>query len=194
MTYYNGNGIGKMSLPVADHPIVDIEEPLLAPLLITLEAMVKRYQRLLAVIQQEKRLMIEGNLDDLFPCLTEKEGILGELKRLEARRINETNPLMKRFQIKGGGLMLLIDRVSICYREPLLSCYNRLRALSASVAEVNQINGLLVNRILQQVNGLLGLLTHLSTMPLTYQACGTLCRDFQNGQMLQSTGLFHTRG
>jgi flagellar biosynthesis/type III secretory pathway chaperone len=183
-----------MVLPIADCPIVDIEEPLLAPLLMTLEEMIRRYQRLLAVIQQEKRLMIEGNLDDLFPCLAEKEGILGELKQLEARRIDETHPLMKRFQIERPGLMPLIDRVSVRYREPLLSCYNRLRALSASVAEINQINGLLVGRILRQVNGLLGLLTHLSTLPLTYQAGGTLGRDFQNGQLLCSTGLLHIRG
>ncbi len=86
-----------MALQSVDHNITDIEEPLLAKLLLTLEEMVKRYQRLLPVIQQEKRLMIEGNLNDLIPCLSEKEGLLGELKQLEERRLRQIDPLVKRF-------------------------------------------------------------------------------------------------
>ncbi len=210
-----------MALQEVDHNITDIEEPLLARLLLTLEEMVKRYQKLLPVLQQEKRLMIEGNLNDLIPCLSEKEGLLGELRQLEERRIREVNPLAKRFRVGAGfkpaplgdsppskgshpspvsqgqdtiPLRQLIDLVPIRYREPLLSCYNRLKALSSSVVEINQINGLLIGRILQQVNSLLGLLTHLSSVPSTYQAGGVLSHDFQNGRFFRSTGSFHTRG
>jgi len=185
-----------MTAEAQDNCITDIEEPLLIRLLATLEEMVKRYQRLLAVLQGEKRLMIEGNLNDLIPCLNEKEEILRALKGLEERRLHEIDPLSKRFQMmshsqESFSLRQLIGVVSVPYRSRLLSCHDRLRALLASVTEINQINGLLVGRILQQVNGLLGLLTHLSTAPQTYQASGSFGRDFQ---ALRPTGSFHTRG
>jgi len=204
-----------MATETRDTHITDIEEPLLARLLLTLEEMVKRYQKLLSVLQREKALMIEGNLNDLIPCLSEKEALLGELKLLEARRLREIDPLAMRFQRhenmcrtehlpngtrmtsrtqEGISLRQLIGVVSLPYRGRLLSCYDRLRALLASVTEINQINGLLVGRILQQVNALLGLLTHLSTAPQTYQASGTFNHDFQTSRVLRPTGSFHIRG
>jgi flagellar biosynthesis/type III secretory pathway chaperone len=181
-----------------DGSITDIEEPLLARLLFTLEEMVKRYQKLLAVLQKEKGLMIEGNLNDLVPCLSEKEVLLAELKALEERRLREIDPLARRLQMTSrseGTLSLrqLIGVVSLPYRGRLISCYDRLRALSSSVTEINQINGLLVGRILQQVNSLLGLLTHLSTTTQTYQATG-FSHDFQSSRALRPTGALNVRG
>lgn len=187
-----------MVMETRDTCITDIEEPLLIRLLFTLEEMVKRYQTLLSVLQHEKELMIEGNLNDLIPCLSEKEGILRELKGLEERRLREIDPLARRLKMtsrlsEGVSLRQLIAVCSLTYRARLISCYDRLRALLSSVTEINQINGLLVGRILQQVNSLLGLLTHLSTAPQTYQATG-FSHDFQSGCALRPTGLFHTRG
>jgi flagellar biosynthesis/type III secretory pathway chaperone len=182
-----------------DGCITDIEEPLLARLLATLEEMVKRYQALLSVLQLEKRLMIEGNLNDLAPCLNEKSELLLELKRLEERRLSEMDPLARRFQLPSQSfdsvtLRQLISVASLSYRGRLLSCYDRLRALLAAVTEINQINGLLVGRILQQVNSLLGLLTHLSTTPSTYQSSGLFDHDFQPGGRYRATGSLHVRG
>ncbi len=188
-----------MTTETRDTCITDIEEPLLARLLLTLEEMVKRYQTLLSVLQREKGLMIEGNLNDLVPCLNEKEALLGEIKALEERRIREIDPLARRLQMtsrteEGVSLRQLIGVVSLPYRGRLISCYDRLRALLSSVTEINQINGLLVGRILQQVNSLLGLLTHLSTAPQTYQATAVCNGDFQIGRALRPTGAFHIRG
>ena len=195
----------KMATETRDACVTDIEEPLLARLLLTLEEMVKRYQKLLSVLQLEKGLMIEGNLNDLIPCLNEKEELLQELKTLEERRLLEIDPLARRLQMASrsqegvtpnGGVSLrqLIGVASLPYRGRLISCYDRLRALSSSVTDINQINGLLVGRILQQVNSLLGLLTHLSTTPQTYQSGGFLSRDSQSGRHLRPTGSLHIRG
>jgi flagellar biosynthesis/type III secretory pathway chaperone len=188
-----------MATETRDTYITDIEEPLLIRLLFTLEEMVKRYQKLLSVLQREKGLMIEGNLNDLIPCLNDKEALLAELKELEDRRLREIDPLARRLQMtarseEGVSLRQLIGVVSLPYRGRLISCYDRLRALLSSVTEINQINGLLVGRILQQVNGLLGLLTHLSTAPQTYQATGSFSHDFQSGRALRPTGALHIRG
>jgi flagellar biosynthesis/type III secretory pathway chaperone len=239
----------------------------LKKLLITLEQMIQKYQQLLTTLQQEKVLIIEGNLTDLSLCLIEKERLLEDLKQLEADRLVQMEPLMisapqrgaadgsakmaaanssaalrpsyslgslraapigldsglplkisddrpyrgdeieqsARFSMPKTGpvrpvrptpptLRQLIDWVSAPYQARFSSCFERLRALSASVTEINQINGLLSVRILQQVNGLLGLLTHLSAIPSVYQASGFLHHDLQNGYAQRSTGSFHLRG
>jgi flagellar biosynthesis/type III secretory pathway chaperone len=199
----------------------------LEKLLTTMEAMIHRYQQLLETLQEEKGLIIEGNLGDLSICLIEKEKLLGELKRLEATRLREIEPLSAMVSprpmdvttsaeagrpewtalppqsaSRPSGLTLrqLIRWVSSPYQERLSSCYERLRALSASVSEINQINGLLSVRILQQVNSLLGLLTHLSAMPSIYQSSGFFHHDLQGGPASArgygsgSTGMFHLHG
>ncbi|MEK7747687.1 MAG: flagellar protein FlgN [Nitrospirota bacterium] len=179
--------------------ITDIEKPLLSRLLLTLEEMIKQYQILLSVLQLEKGLMIEGNLTELVPCLNKKEEILEEIRKLEARRVKEIAPLARRLRLDapsfpGVTLRQIIGVISFPYRGQLSSCHDRLQALLAAVTEINQINGLLVGRILQQVNSLIGLLTHLSNTPQTYQSSGLFGGDSQTGRPNQQVGALHIRG
>ena len=189
-----------MKSPELKGQVVEIEEPMLARLIATLEEMIKRYQALLFLLQREKQLMVEGNLDDLAGCLLEKERFMGFLRQLEERRLSEMIPLARRFQItlpssEGQGISLrqLADAVTGSHKTQLLSCHERLRALCASVSEINQINGLLTNRFLRQVNALLGLLIHLSPMPLTYQSQGLSNGEMFSKRLLMSTGSFYTQ-
>jgi flagellar biosynthesis/type III secretory pathway chaperone len=55
-----------------------------------------------------------------------------------------------------------------------------LDSLAASIREINQVNGILVDRILAQVTDLLGLLRHLVAPTPTYQATGLL-QDVTSG-------------
>ena len=61
-----------------------------------LEEMVQAHQYLLALLQAEKRLMIEGEIKDLTRCFKEKEEILESIRILEARRQEETRLLANR--------------------------------------------------------------------------------------------------
>ncbi|MEK7286658.1 MAG: flagellar protein FlgN [Nitrospirota bacterium] len=183
--------------------ITEIEEPILSRLFLTLEDLIKQYQQLLSVLQLEKGLMIEGNLNELCFCLNQKDGILEEIQKTETRRGKEVEHLAQRFRLtsessEGVSLRQIINVVSFSYRGRLLSCHDRLRALLAAVTEINQINGLLVGRILQQVNALIGLLSHLSMAPQTYQSSGQSSGlfggDFQSGRPYRATGALHLRG
>jgi len=241
----------KMGLQLQEDHETDISS-LLRTLLITLEEMIHNHQQLLATLQEEKGLIIEGNLGDLSICMIKKERLLAELKRLESSRLCQMSPLavavtpvrssnplphvavgmgegsptieMQDDFLRNNGIDMptmfsprptsvtppaeasrpewpaaltlrqLIQLVPSPYQERLSSCYERLRAVSAAVSEINQINGLLSSRILQQVNALLGLLTHLSAVPSIYQASGFLHHDLQNGYAQRSAGMFHLRG
>jgi|GEM_PF-2046979 len=161
----------------------------LAPLLSTLEEMIHLQQEMLSVLQREKKLMIGGDLDDLLHCLQEKEILLGHLQRLEQRRQEEILPLAQQGGVADRPLTLkqLIQIVPVPFRKQLTSCHARLEAVTASIQELNQINGLLVNRILEQVTALIGLLRHLSSPVPIYQPNGAL-QHFPSGGRVISQG------
>ncbi len=139
-----------------------------------LESMVAAQQRLLAVLQTEKRLLIEGTLEGLAACGSEKEACLAALDRLEQRRQVVLAPL-------AAGPALTLKELTAAAAEPLrarlISCHERLDALIASTAEINQLNGLLVTKILEHISLLIGLLRQLSAPAATYRPTGRLAED-----------------
>jgi len=211
-----------MILQMKDHCETE-QASRLEKLLITLEEIVCLYQQLLITLQEEKGLIIDGNLVGLSDCLMKKEKFLEDLKQLELLRLSQMKGIegisfsgepegatLARGATPARGATLgghsafakgdemtlrqLAGLVPVPYRARFLSCYERLRALSASVSEINQVNGLLSVRILQQVSSLLGLLTHLSAGPSIYQSSGFLRHDLQGGYALRTNGMFHLRG
>ena len=137
-----------------------------------LEETVEAYQKLLSLLQEEKSFIIEGDNDRLLDCVDRKEDLLILLSRLEKRRqkallkIDPSTP--------PPTLKTLIPRLPIRYRDSLMSSHARLEALCASVHEINQMNGLLVNRVLGQITGLLGILQHMTQSGTTYQSTGLM--------------------
>lgn len=170
------------------HSPVSNMEPFV-PLIKTLEEMICIQQEMLSLLQREKKFMIQAELDDLLRSLREKEVLLGRLHQLEQRRQEEIAPLIRRWGNGRSKLTLkqIIQRTPEPHQSQLASCHQRLEALTASIQELNQINGLLVERILQQVTGLLGLLRHLSSAVPIYQPNGAL-------EPLPSVGRVISRG
>lgn len=162
------------------------QEVLLAQLISVLEGMTEVQQRFLSVLQREKRLVIEGDLETLFSCLAEKESVLNRLNRLEVERQALMAPLARILNQDPRRLTLrqLTARVEEPFAGRLSACHLRLKALSASILEINQINGLLVEKTLKQVSSLLGLLKHLSTAPPIYQATGLASESPFKGKVL----------
>lgn len=146
------------------------------PLISTLEEMIRLQQEMLSLLQREKKLIIDGERDALLRCLQEKETLLGHLRGLEQRRQEEVVPLERQWGGEDQPLTLkqLIERIPDPFRSRLASCHVRLEALTSSIQELNQINGLLVNRILEQIGALVGLLRDLSSTVPIYQPNGAL--------------------
>lgn len=168
---------------------ITVPDIFLTPLISTLEEMIRVQQEILSLLQREKKLMIGGEVDDLLRCLHEKENLLGRLRGLERRRQEEIVPLAQ----QGGGddraltLKQLAQRIPEPFRSQLAYCHTRLEALTASIQELNQINGLLVDRILERITALVGLLRHLSSTDPIYQPNGAL-QHFPSGGRAISKG------
>ncbi|WP_168063039.1 flagella synthesis protein FlgN [Candidatus Manganitrophus noduliformans] len=166
-----------------------VPDALLIPLVSTLEEMILVQQEMLSLLQREKKLMIGGELDDLLRCLQEKENFLGRLRGLEQRRQAEIAPMARQWGGEDRPLTLkqLAQRVPEPFRGRLTDCHTRLEALTASIQELNQINGLLIDRIQERITALVGLLRHLSSTDPIYQPNGAL-QPFPSGGRAISQG------
>ncbi|MFY9270827.1 MAG: flagellar protein FlgN [Candidatus Manganitrophaceae bacterium] len=160
----------KFSNPLSETPLV--------PLVSLLEEMIFVHQELLVLLQREKKWMIAGELEDLLSGLQQKEAAVVRLRHLEEKRqdlldtIGETT------------LTALIQRTPEPDRSRLVSCQTRLQSLTSSIQEINQINGLLVERILDQIATLTGLLRHLSSASPVYQSNGRVIELQASGRKI----------
>jgi len=152
----------------------------------TLEELIKAQQQLVGELQQEKTLIIAGELDRLMVCLAEKEATLETLKRLEAQWRAHIKPIAGLTGIRADGLNLsrLIERVGEPHQSGLRSCQQRLSALKASIMEINQVNGFLIEKTLKKIGDLIQLLRHLSSETPTYRPTGLLSPSSSPGRLL----------
>ena len=162
-----------------------LDEPL-ARLVQILESSIAAQQRFIAILQQEKALIIEGGLDQLATCLAEKEVLLTSLGQLDARGRDQIHRIAGLLGGMGGGISLgrLIEIVGEPHRSRLRSCQQRLSALKASMIEIHQVNGLLIEKTLKRINDLMELLRHLSCDAPTYQPTGVLSQARTPGRLL----------
>ncbi len=159
-----------------------VSEIALTQLCTTLDAMIPVQQQLLTLLQDEKRLIVEGETEGLIQCSHKKEMALQRIAELEKQRI-ETIQSMSNVEDP----LTLKKLISICpqaYRVRLQSAQHRLDALMASIQEINQMNGLLVGRVLTQISGLLGVLNHLTSGGPTYQKTGKINAASSGGRTI----------
>lgn len=138
----------------------------------TLEHLLQEHQTLLSTLQEEKRLIVEGKIEALLSCVSEKEALMRRIMGLEKERllilqgIDGIKPTLN--------LKTLILHVVPVYRERLKRLGGQLDVLMASITEINQINGILVERVLGQISDLFKLLRHLTSDGDTYQESGQI--------------------
>jgi len=155
-----------------DIPLNALSEPLLTRLALILEEMVEGYQRLLSLLQEEKSLIVEANNEALIRCVGQKEDCLSHLAVLEKGR--QKIMLSIAPERPSLSLKILIPHLPLEHQDRLIHSHVRLEALTASIQEINQINGLLINRVLGQITGLMTLLQQMTTSATTYQASGMM--------------------
>ncbi len=137
-----------------------------------LEEMVSASKKLIVLLQDEKRHIIEGEVDRLLKLSSEKETVIQYLARLNQDRI-----AVLQLSDRNDPPPTLRDLIPLCpdiYQNRLRTAHLRLEALSAGINELNQMNGLLTDRVLRQIAGLLGVLGHLNTAGSTYAQSGTM--------------------
>ncbi len=166
-------------------PATDIAKSDLLALCTIFEALVTASKKLMDLLQDEKRCIIAGDVDHLIHLSSEKEAAIEALAKLNQDRI-----AVLRTKHPNDPPAKLSTLISLCpdrYRGRLQRAYTSLEALSAGIQELNQMNGLLTDRILQQVSGLLGVLKHLGPSGTTYEQSGMI-------QSLRSSGRTFGKG
>lgn len=88
---------GIEALPLEAHPVLTDPASSVTSLISTLEEIIRLQQELLSLLQREKKLIIDGERDELLRCLQEKETLLGCLRGLEQRRQAEVIPLQRQW-------------------------------------------------------------------------------------------------
>ncbi len=180
MTPYPLNQKGEdLSLVVSRSPAPDMDS---ARLHVILDEIISQYQELMRILQEEKRLIINGDVEDLVCCLAKKEEVVRGLQALEERRQEEIALMSP--QDPNISLQALIHRVPPENQGPLRSSQAHLDALSASIQDINQMNGILVERVLQQITSLLGLLKQMAFNTVTYQPTGLICESPSGGKII----------
>jgi len=153
-------------------PTTDLAESDSLALCSILEAMVTASKKLMRLLQDEKCCIIAGDVDQLIHLSSEKEATIEQLAKLNQDRIavlqtnHHNDPPTK-----------LSTLISLCpgrYRSRLQTAHTRLEALSAGIQELNQMNGLLTDRVLRQISGLLGVLKQLGPAGPTYEQSGLI--------------------
>jgi len=150
----------------------DIAETDLLALCTILEALVEASRMLIALLQDEKRYIIEGDVERLLPLTAEKEAAIEHLSSLNQHRIAVLQ--MADRKASPPTLNTLIPLCPDLYQNRLRTAQTRLEALSTGINELNQMNGLLTERVLQQISGLLAVLGSLSPSGPTYAQSGMI--------------------
>ncbi len=141
-------------------------------LIAILEEMVKVHHELLTRIQEEKRLIIEGKVEPLLRCVSQKKKLLDRVAQLEKERIQSLQSI--NHGTSPPTLKTLIPFVTSSDQEKLESLRSRLEGLTSSIEEINHVNGILIERVLGQISDLFALLRHLTSDVTTYQHTGKI--------------------
>lgn len=161
-----------MPLSVIITPAVSLSEAETRGLIANLEEMLQFQQRLLVLLQEEKGLIIDGKTDHLMRCIGKKEVVLKGVAELEAERIRLIEGMAPAHP--PHTLKSLIPRVLLPYRQQLDDLRTRLDVLTASIGELNEMNGVLIDRVLGQISDLFTLLRHMTSDGETYQPTGEM--------------------
>ncbi len=152
-------------------PPLRLSEVATLQLLNTLARLFQEHQSLLCILQEEKRLIVEGKIDVLLSRVTEKEAVMRRIAGLEQERIGITDKLEGQERPRFKALILY---VAPPYRAKLNDLRQKLEVLTESITEINQMNGILVERVLSQISDLFSLLRHLTADADTYQGSGKM--------------------
>ncbi len=150
-----------------------IEETTLS-LVLVLEDMVPLYQQLLGLLMREREVIVGDDVDGLTRNLNEKGSLLGRIGQLDRKRSEAVVVLSRALGGSEGQLSLrqLVERVPAHCRNRLMSCQYALEGLIRGIASTNQVNGVVIDRSLQRVGGLLNLVRRYVPMASSYRKDG----------------------
>lgn len=161
---------------------------LLKKLLILLEEETRLYSLLLHLLKQEKKAVVNSNINELNRVTEEKETLLPEIRIFEEDRIR----IQAKFSEKLGyseqnrTLTQLSQMVEEPFSTRLKALCSNLLSLTQSIREINISNKALLVHSLELTRSSLTILNN-SIFPNTYYRNGKMQKGFQNGKLVSSS-------
>ena len=152
-----------------------------------LEKEVILYNEFLNILQNERQYMIDLSLDRLHECSNYKETVILKLHILEDSR-KDVISLIQNGHNSSPTLAVIIDEAPARYRKGLESCRSNLISLVNSIKEINQINGILADRVINYTRNSLSFLNRLVYELPVYQPTGQMGQDKKTGKLVCKRG------
>jgi len=161
-------------------------EPILEELIDVFENQSRLQRSLLCALAQEKQAIVGSDLSALHEANSEKENLIGKIKKLEDKRVKILAGLEESSERKCQDLTL--ERLAQISEEPyasrLDSCRNNLISLMKNVIESNEGNKVLLTHSIDFVTGSLGLLNNLINSNAVYYRTGKIQNKDLGGRVL----------
>lgn len=158
-------------------------------LIATLEQTHTLYGNLLQVVETERQLVLQSNIEDLSAVLVDKQNILAQLNILEKRRNAQIQQIADEMNIPSQqfNLSTLAAHVSAPYTDQIQHWRMELGGLVASIGKANEENRSLLRHCLTIVQGGLQFLQHWAAPPSVYGASGKIDGGAGGGRLLSGT-------
>lgn len=130
----------------------------------------------LAVLDRQKALLLENNLEEFEHTIAEQERILTIIHELEEKRIEVIVDIAKGLQIEGEVLTLtrLIEMTLGEFDDELKDLKKSLNRLVDRIRKANQVNAHLVHRSLNYIQKSVSWLIDSGDLSVTYSHVGNM--------------------
>ena len=139
----------------------------------TLVSEFRVYQALVALTQDERRVLLANDVTALQDVLAQKEAVLGHLERLESARQAALDNWASAAGLEVHTLADMLAGLEATSSERLKRLRDGILALTTQLGELTQGNRALANSALEGVEALHRFLLSLSEVPTGYQRPGT---------------------
>lgn len=158
----------------------------LSELIAILNREIELHKALFSCVQQDRQLLIDLRVDDLFENIKRKETLSVKIKMLEESRVALVEQLSTHYEIphQPPTLSDLVSVVEEPHRSALNTARSTLRALMKSIQEVNQGNTLIVKDSIFYCNRSLDFLNHACSENPTYLHSGRIKDPARFGSLL----------
>ena len=157
-------------------------------LLEILEKEVDLYKDFLNLLQTERQYMIDLSLDRLHECSNQKETLILNLQILEESRRDVIALILNGHHFTSPTLAMIIERAPMRYKRGLEACRSNLISLVNSIREINQVNGILAERVINYTRNSLAFLNRLAYELPVYHSSGRMEQEKKTGRLVCKKG------
>ncbi|MFH0925705.1 MAG: flagellar protein FlgN [bacterium] len=136
---------------------------------------ISQHERLISLMEKERRYMIKGDIELLSESNKQKETIILEIKMLEEGRIKIIEKLAEYIHLSPSDLTFnkLILQMPSPFKEKFKGYYYRFQNLVKELGSLNKSNLIIIERSLDFINKSLNIFTKGSFLP-SYSQSGKL--------------------